>query len=431
MTTVSPGLNASNSSIGPDQHRRNRWSGFVGLGMIALLMSSCVSADDVGNSGSQADSEDQDVQDSGQNAIYDGEPYDPELLDAEYPSDGHHDLIPLLDGFDDLLENHPEILAEDMAKVVEINHGSAQNEEQRERALDDQYEDMSVTMSEGLGEELGKIYKEGRENGDLPKTEALLLKDGPDQGRVARDGSSTNPAKEHWVDDAPRPYIAEPDAIDYFDREDGDAYDSTGGAFPSGHTSQAYWQGVTLATLLPELADGVLARTSEAGNNRIVIGVHYPTDVIGGRMSGASLVANRWADEEFQPLLEEARDELVGYLEEECGADLEQCIAEDSPYVRAEDAAELYTERMTYGFEQIGEAGQDLEVPADAPSLLITAHSDLDEEQRRQVLELTAIDSGYPLDKPGPDGGWQRIDLLAAMTADVEVDEGGTVTLVD
>lgn len=347
-----------------------------------------------------------------------------DLIQESYPSDELREWILLLDGFDLLLDEHPEVLEQDMELVVSTNNNA--DDEQRARAIEDQYEDMSVTMADGLGEHLGEIYETARIDGRTPLTEALISRD---EQRAAGPNASSNPPKDHW--DHPRPYLQEPDSIEYFDREDGDAHDTTSGAYPSGHTSQAYWQGVFLATLLPELADGMLARTSEAGHNRVVMGVHYPLDVVGGRMMGTAIAAERWNDEEFRPLLLEAREELVDLLESECGASLEECVAQDEPYAELADAAAVYEERMTYGFPQIGEAGQPMDVPESAPALLLTAHPDLNDEQRRQVLELTAIDSGFPLDKDGPDGGWQRLNLLAAMTATVEIDDSGDVVLVD
>lgn len=347
-----------------------------------------------------------------------------ELIQDSYPSDDLREWVPLLDGFDLLLEEHPEILDQDMALVVEFNNNA--DEELRDRAIEDQYEDMSVTMADGLGERLGEIYETARLDGRTPLTEALISRD---QQRAAGPNASSNPPKDHW--DHPRPYIQEPDSIEYFDREGGDAHDSTSGAYPSGHTSQAYWQGVFLATLLPEVAEGMLARTSEAGHHRLVMGVHYPLDVIGGRMMGTAIAAERWNDEEFRPLLLEAREELVDLFESECGAALAECMAQDVPYADSADAAAVYEERMTYGFPQIGEGGQPVDVPETAPALLLTAHPELSDEQRRQVLDLTAIDSGFPLDKSGPDGGWQRLNLLAAMTATVEIDGSGDVVIVD
>jgi hypothetical protein len=64
-------------------------------------------------------------------------------------------------------------------------------------------------------------------------------------------------------------------------------------------------------------------------------------------------------------------------------------------------------------------------------SLLITSHPHLTDDQRRQVLELTAIDSGYPLDlTAGNDGSWQRINLAAAMAAKVRTTPTGDVALI-
>src|SRR5690606_22359514 len=76
-------------------------------------------------------------------------------------------------------------------------------------------------------------------------------------------------------------------------------------------------------------------------------------------------------------------------------------------------------------------AGQPVTVPVNAESLLLTSHPDLTGEQRRRVLELTAIDSGYPLDSGNTVAGWQRLNLAAAMSADVIVNADGTVSLAD
>src|SRR4051794_9739826 len=82
--------------------------------------------------------------------------------------------------------------------------------------------------------------------------------------------------------------------------------------FPSGHGTTVYEAGLTLATLLPELAPEILARTSEVGNSRMVLGVHYPTDIMGGRMAGEAALAARWSDKAYRTeVLAPARRELV------------------------------------------------------------------------------------------------------------------------
>ncbi|MFC5126119.1 phosphatase PAP2 family protein [Pseudoclavibacter helvolus] len=279
-------------------------------------------------------------------------------------------------------------------------------------------------MADGLGENLGAIYTEARLAGELPKIEALLAKSGGLVGYY----SSSNPSKNYF--DYDRPYIRFPELLQYRDKEGGDAWASTSGAYPSGHTSQAYWQGTSLSMMLPELAPQILARTSEAGNNRIVMAAHYPLDVMSGRMMGQHIVERRMSDPAFRELFAEAEAELRGVLEAGCGAALADCIAADTPYLSDEDAVAVYEQRMSYEFPQIAASGDAVTIPANAESLLITSHPDLTPEQRRQVLELTAIDSGYPLDE-GTEGSWQRLNLAAAMAAQVRVNAEGTVSLVD
>ena len=350
------------------------------------------------------------------------EPFTPDQLSYDYPSNAAYDYVPILDSFTALVTDRPDIIALNDATTVDINVNATPG--QVERAIVDQYADMSVSMGDGLGQTLGAIYQSAMADGDLPKTQSLLTKSGGLIGYY----SSSNPSKNHF--DYDRPYIRFADSLVYRDKEGGDAWASTSGAYPSGHTSQAYWQGTALATMVPELAPQILARTSEAGHNRIVMGAHYPLDVMGGRMMGQHIVERRWSDPEFRVLLEAASVELRTVLEEGCGDALASCIAADVPYLSDDEALAVYADRMSYDFPQIGEAGQPVTIPANAESLLISSHPDLTDAQRRQVLELTAADSGYPLDK-GPEGSWQRLNLAAAMAAEVTVDADGNVSLGD
>ncbi len=349
------------------------------------------------------------------------EPFTPGELTYDYASNKTYDYVPILDQFSSLVTDRPDIIALNDSITVAVNNKATSTEV--ERAIVDQYADMSLSMSDGLGQNLGAIYRSAMENGDLPKTKSLVTKSGGLVGYF----SSSNPSKEHF--DYDRPYIRFPEKLQYRDKENGDAWGSTSGAYPSGHTSQAYWQGTTLATLLPELAPQILARTSEAGHARIIMAAHYPLDVMSGRMMGQHIAERRWTDPEFRVLLDAASTELHSVLEQACGNTLEACIAADVPYLTDDDALAVYAERMTYGFPQIGATDQPVTVPRNAESLLLTSHPDLTDAQRRQILELTAGNSGYPLDK-GSAGSWQRIDLAAAMSADVNIDDDGTVSLV-
>ncbi|MEU3356573.1 phosphatase PAP2 family protein, partial [Streptomyces sp. NPDC037389] len=209
------------------------------------------------------------------------------------------------------------------------------------------------------------------------------------------------------------------------------------GSYPSGHTYGGYEAGTILATLLPDLAPSILARTSEYGDNRIVLGFHYPLDVMGGRITAQATVAHRWADPAFAELLRQAHTEIESVLlarceEEGYGDTLTACAGDPYAGLSTAQDVDLYTRRLTYGFSRTGAGGQALDVPADAAALLITAFPDLTAEQRAQVLEQTATDSGYPLDLTASGGpGWQRINLAAAMAADVRVNADGSVTVTD
>jgi predicted alpha-1,2-mannosidase len=322
------------------------------------------------------------------------------------------------------------VTAENDAIAVSIN--TAASAAQVDRAEYDADNGAAVTMADGLGSRLGPLYLTALQSGQLPETDALL-------GRVTSGLDDVESAKSSYQ--YLRPYVRLG-----FVGEGGKIRESTNGSysgltssgsFPSGHTYGGYTAGTVLATLLPELSSGILARTSEYGDNRIVLGFHYPLDVMGGRMVAQATIAHRWADPEFAPLLESAHQEIERVLLAACraagyGDTLTECQGDPYDGLDESAAVDRYTSRLSYGFSQVGEAGQPIAVPEEAAALLSTAFPDLTAAQRTQVLEQTALDSGYPLDLTAEgDASWQRLDLAAAMSAQVVVGADGNVTVTN
>lgn len=364
--------------------------------------------------------------------------------------------------------------------------------------------DQSITIGDGLGSILGVDYVKGRVTKALPLTTALLnnstgtagayvstgtakatfsyprpyLPASASASPVTGDSSDCAPSTvnassltsirtgQDWADSAGTLKItrvaATTDTTHAYANTDvtlDPAYGQkglcTGGAFPSGHTTSAYQAGITLATLLPELAPEILARSSEAGNNRIVLGVHYPLDIVGGRMSAEAAIAARWSDAGYRTdILLPARTELVNYLQAQCGGTLASCIAKQTPYAdnpyggkaipggtaqvvsdRA-SAVTVYTERLSYGFAKVGTSGLAASVPDGAENLLLTAFPTLTDAQRRSILAQTETDSGYPLDTTeahqysAAPASWERLNLAAATSATVRVNTDGSVTVL-
>ncbi|MFF3889743.1 glycoside hydrolase domain-containing protein [Streptomyces sp. NPDC001914] len=378
---------------------------------------------------------------------YEPSPFPDGTLNASYPSDswpttgdGNDYFESLLKGVDDLntgiLGTNTKVAkgtsptAENDRTAVAINNAATQKDV--DRAEVDATNSATVTMADGLGARLGQIYSEALSGGRLPKTSALF-------SRVTKGLDGVDAAKNHYG--YQRPYVrlgfvGGGGAV--YESQDG-SYGSlaTSGSYPSGHTYGGYEAGTVLATLLPELAPSILARTSEYGDNRVVLGFHYPLDVMGGRITGQATVAHRWADPEFRKLLTQAHTEIENVLLARCeqqgyGDTLTACAGGSYAGLSTRQQVDLYTRRLTYGFSQVAKPGQTLRAPADAAALLITAFPDLTTEQRTQVLEQTATDSGYPLDLTAEGGAsWQRINLAAAMAAHVVVGADGSVTVTD
>jgi acid phosphatase (class A) len=129
---------------------------------------------------------------------------------------------------------------------------------------------------------------------ELPLTAAL-------SEHVHNDGWAANMVKEIYK--RPRPYQA-----------DTTLHPVCGttphpNSYPSGHTLAGYLEAFTLIEIVPEKRAEILARAEDYAHNRLVCGVHFPSDLAGGRDLAYTIFGAMLASPRFQSELAAARAE--------------------------------------------------------------------------------------------------------------------------
>ncbi|GAC66954.1 acid phosphatase [Gordonia soli] len=319
--------------------------------------------------------------------------------------------VPVLDGFDDLRRNHPGVIAKNLRTVQQIN--ASATPAQRADAIAINYDDRLVSLSSALGDRLGAAFRGLLASGKMPKVSALAA------GDTARAGLPLGTTLiEKEIYDNPRPFVVAPRSITRSDRPGGHLYAElvNSGSYPSGHTNMGYWKAALLAYWLPELGPQIIARAGDIGRSRIVLGVHYPLDVMGGRIMAQDIIAARLNDPAFARLIDAAGVQLRSQLTAAVGEPLSTFISRDRQYLTTQQAVTSHRTDLTYGFDVL-RPGLKNSIPPSAAALLRSRFPRLTDAQRLDILRRTAIRSGYPLDLAGPNGGWVRIDLAAAYAA--------------
>ncbi len=82
-------------------------------------------------------------------------------------------------------------------------------------------------------------------------------------------------------------------------------------SFPSGHSTVGNLYGMILAQLAPDLEKPLLARGRQIGDDRVLAGVHFPSDVAAGETLATALFQRLMATPEFQADLAKARTEIA------------------------------------------------------------------------------------------------------------------------
>lgn len=170
--------------------------------------------------------------------------------------------------------------AEAQAELARMHEAEVRRTEQEVKAAryDDTHEDIFL---------YAPVVGAGFSADRLPLTLALSKHLRNDAGLI------DNPLKEHFA--RLRPYNADPSLHPVCETNREMSY-------PSGHSINGFLYAYTLAEMLPELHDAILARADEYAHHRVVCGSHFPSDTEASRrvadlIFGALLVNPRFRQE--------------------------------------------------------------------------------------------------------------------------------------
>ncbi|AYD00758.1 phosphatase PAP2 family protein [Neorhizobium sp. NCHU2750] len=123
---------------------------------------------------------------------------------------------------------------------------------------------------------------------------------------LATSDAVVDPAKDVWK--RTRPHLLYPDLIKPV------VPLSKSGSYPSGHTTTGTLMAVVLSDMLPEKKQQIMARGWEYGWNRVIGGIHYPSDIEAGRISGIAIAQTIMQHEDYREEYAAAKAELRSAL---------------------------------------------------------------------------------------------------------------------
>lgn len=325
----------------------------------------------------------------------------------------HQDAIEILKPFKKLPKN---ILDANLDIVTEISQ-KASSEAKRHALYDAEGEEYLYYLAESMGSALGEAFIRAYDLGELKKATAVLRKT----------DIQVDKAKKFFG--YPRPFSVSGNRVSQIKDDilfkDGKLYSSSpDNSFPSGHTYSGNTAALLMANMMPERFASLIIRGADYGLSRVILGVHYPLDVIGARMVTQHDVANLLADDKYRKLFNEAKQELRTAVAKECNTDsIEKCIAKNDSSqdkYNTKQATELFMYTLNYGLPKVSEDKVPFKVPANAIFLLKAALPKLSDEQLNQILTETALPYGDVF-STSKYGDWQRIDLLKAYQKGTEL----------
>jgi acid phosphatase (class A) len=81
-------------------------------------------------------------------------------------------------------------------------------------------------------------------------------------------------------------------------------------SYPSGHSTVGYLTVLALVEMVPEKREQLLQRADDYAHNRLVCGVHYPSDVAAAKLASYVVFGELMKSAKFLEDLKAARNEL-------------------------------------------------------------------------------------------------------------------------
>ena len=108
-------------------------------------------------------------------------------------------------------------------------------------------------------------------------------------------------AKDKWQ--RPRPFRAHPQVHPVLQAD--------GLSYPSGHATAAYLCAVLLGEIFPDKKAALLQRAAQIAQDRVIGGVHYPSDIVAGEQFGRGIAQALLTNTSFLQSLDEAKEEAA------------------------------------------------------------------------------------------------------------------------
>lgn len=140
----------------------------------------------------------------------------------------------------------------------------------------------------GPGFDLDKLPATAKLSADLARTEEAVTKGGKSFFKRSR------------------PYILDPKLVTCEPPKPPPAENS----YPSGHATVAFIMGTVMASIVPDKAQAILARSKGFAENRLVCGVHFRSDIVAGEALGTLVGSELLENAAFKPEYDAAAAEL-------------------------------------------------------------------------------------------------------------------------